>query len=66
MRAVDNPDGSTNTKLRPIALVETPLDMTESVAVDQRADYIIALIQEQQVGFRVRGDDQRSEKIRET
>ena len=41
-------------KLRPIALLVTPLKLIESVAVDQHADHIIALMQEQQVGFRVR------------
>ena len=41
------------TRLRPIALLETPLKLIESVAVDQHADHIIALMQEQQVGFRV-------------
>ena len=53
-REVDNPDGSKRTKLRPIALLETPLILIESVAVDQHADHIIALMQEQQVEFRVR------------
>ena len=53
-REVDNPDGSKRTKLRPIALLETHLKLIESVAVDQHADHIIALMQEQQVGFRVR------------
>ena len=52
---MDNPDGSKRTKLRPIALLETHLKLIESVAVDQHADHIIALMQEQQVGFRVRG-----------
>ena len=41
-------------KLRPTALLETPLKLTESVAVDQHANHIIALTQEQQVEFRVR------------
>ena len=49
-REVDNPDGSKRTKLRPIALLDTPLTLIESVAVDQHADHIIALMQEQQVG----------------
>ena len=53
-REVDNPDGSKRTKLSTIALLETPLKLIESVAVDQHADHIIALVQEQQVGFRVR------------
>ena len=53
-REVDNPDGSKRIKLRPTALLETPLKLIESVADDQRADHIIALMQEQQVGFRVR------------
>ena len=54
IREVDNPDGSKKTKLRPIVLLETLLKLIESVAVDQQADHIIALMQEQQVGFRVR------------
>ena len=54
IREVDNPDGSKRTKLRPIALLETHLILIESVAVDQRTEHIIALMQEQQVGFRVR------------
>ena len=53
-REVDNPDESKRKKLRPIALLETPLKLIASVAVDQHADHIIALMQEQQVGFRVR------------
>ena len=53
-REVDNPNGSKRTKLRPIALLETPLKLIESVAVDQHVDHIISLMQEQQVGFRVR------------
>ena len=67
MREVDNPDGSKRTKLRPIALVETHLKLIESVAVDQHVDRIIALMQEQEVGFRVRdgSDDQCSQKIPE-
>ena len=56
-------------KIRPIALLETPLKLIQSVAVDQHADHIIALMQEQQVGFRVRGrsgsDDQCSQQIPE-
>ena len=51
---VDNPDGSKKTKVRPIALLETRLELIESVAMDQHADHIDALMQEQQVGFRVR------------
>ena len=51
---MDNPDGSKITELRPIALLDTPLKLIKSVAVDQHADDIIALIQEQQLGFRVR------------
>ena len=54
IREVDNPDGSKKTKLRPIALLETPLKLIESVAVDQHSGHIIALMQEQQVGFGVR------------
>ena len=42
LREVDNPDGSKKTKLRPIALLETPLKLIESVAVNQHADHIIA------------------------
>ena len=53
MKEVENPDGTKKTKLRPIALLETPLKLIESVAVDQQADTMIALMQEQQVGFRV-------------
>ena len=41
-------------QLRPIALLETPLQLIKSVAVDQHADHITALMQEQQVEFRVR------------
>ena len=67
IREVDNPNGSTKSKLRPIAHLETPLKLI--VAVHQHADHIIALMQEQQVGFqgqrRSRGDDQRSEKFPE-
>ena len=47
-REVDNLDGSKRTKLRPIALLETHLKLIESFAVDQHADHIIALMQEQQ------------------
>ena len=54
IREVDNPDGSKRTKLRPTAPLETPLKLIESVAVDQHTDHIIALMQEEQVGFRVR------------
>ena len=54
MKEVENPDGSKKTKIRPIALLEIPLKLIESVAVDQQADTMIALMQEQQVGFRVR------------
>ena len=65
IREVDNPHVSTKTKLRPIALLETHLILIESVAVNQHADHIIALMQEQRVGFRVRdgaeANDQRSE-----
>ena len=53
-KEIENPDGTKKTKLRPIALLETPLKLIESVAVDQQADMMIALMQEQQVGFRVR------------
>ena len=53
-KEVENPDGSKKVKIRPIALLETPLKLIESVAVDQQADTMIALMQEQQVGFRVR------------
>ena len=53
-KEVDNPDGTKKTKLRPIALLETPLKLIESVVVNQQADHLIALMQEQQVGFRVR------------
>ena len=49
IREVDNPNGSTKAKLRPIALLETTLTLI--VAVHQHADHIIALMQEQQVGF---------------
>ena len=49
IREVDNPNGSTKSKLRPIAHLETPLKLI--VAVHQHADHIIALMQEQQVGF---------------
>ena len=54
IREVDNLDGSKKTKLRPIALLETPLKLIESVAVDEHADHTAALMQEQQVVFRVR------------
>ena len=47
------PDGTKKTELRPIALLETPLKVMESGAFDQDVDHIIALMQEQQVGFRV-------------
>ena len=40
---------SKRTKFGPIALLDTPLKLIESVAVDQHADHIIALMQEQQV-----------------
>ena len=67
IREVHNPNGSTKSKLRPIAHLETLLKL--KVAVHQHADHIIALMQEQQVGFqgqrRSRGDDQRSEKFPE-
>ena len=64
-REVDDPDGSKRTKLRPIALLETLLKLIESVAVDQHADHIIALMQEQQVRLRVRDGAQCSQKIPE-
>ena len=54
IREVRNPDGSKKTKLRPIALLETHLKMIESVADGQHADHMIALMQAQQVGFKVR------------
>ena len=54
IREVDNRDGSKETKLRLTALLKTPLKLSESVAVDQHAARIIALMQEEQVGFRVR------------
>ena len=54
IREVDNPDESKKAKLRRIALLETLLKLIESVAVDQHADHINALMQEQQVGCRVR------------
>ena len=67
IRKVDNLDGSTKTKLRPIALLETLLKLIESVAVDQRADPhqntdagIAGGIQGQR---RSGGDEQRSEKL---
>ena len=46
-KEIGNPDGTKKTKLRPIALLETPLKVVESVAFDQDADHIIALMQEQ-------------------
>ena len=52
IREVDNPDGSTKSKLRPVAHLETPLKL--KVAVHKHADHIIALMQEQQWDFRVR------------
>ena len=54
VKGIVNPDGRTQTNPRPMALVETPLKLIESVAVDQHADHIVALMQEQQVGFRIR------------
>ena len=54
VRVVKNPDGTTMTKLRPIALLETHLKLIESITVDQHADHIIAMLQDQQVGFRDR------------
>ena len=51
MREADNADGSKKTIT---ATDSTPLELIESVAVDQHADYMIALMREQQVGFSVR------------
>ena len=42
-----NPDGKTKVTIRPIALLEALQKLVESVAVDQHADHIIALMQEQ-------------------
>ena len=55
MREIAN--GTTNTQLRTIVLLETPPIRIETVAVDQHADRIIAFVQEQQVGFRSRVRD---------
>ena len=67
VREVKNHDGSTMTKLRPIALLEKNLKLIESITVDQHADHIIAMLQEQQVGFRDRdgAEVMSSEKILE-
>ena len=69
IREVDNFHGWTDTKLRPIALLETLLKLIESVVVDQHADHIVALMQETAGGIqgqrRSRRDDQRSKKIPE-
>ena len=46
-------DGNTKTKLRPIALLETPRKLIESIAVHLVVDHIVALMQTRQVGFRV-------------
>ena len=40
------------TKLRPIALLETHQKLIEPIAVDQHADQITALMQEQQAEFK--------------
>ena len=50
---IRNADGTVEVKVRPVALLETPLKLIELVVVDQHADHIIALMQEQQVGFGV-------------
>ena len=47
-------DGTTKTKLRLIALLETPLKLIESIAVDQHANHIVAPLQARHVGFRAK------------
>ena len=51
IKEVVNPDVN-NKDLRPIALLETPLKVIESIDVDQHAVHIVALMQLRQVGFR--------------
>ena len=46
IREVDDWDGSTKTKLRPIALLETPLTLIESVAVDQHTHIIARCVRD--------------------
>ena len=48
-----NDDGTTKSKLRPVALLETVLKLVESVVVDQRADHSVTQLQARQVGYRV-------------
>ena len=53
-----NEDGTTKVKLRQKALLdllEGPMKLIESIAVDQAADHLMTLMQTQQVGFRVAG-----------
>ena len=48
-----NEDGTTKVTLRPIALLKTPMELTESIAVDQAGDHLVTLLQTQEVGIRV-------------
>ena len=54
-KEIKNADRTTKTKPRVIALLATPMKLIESIAVDQVAYHLIALMQTRQVGFRVPG-----------
>ena len=43
---------------RPIALLETPLNSIDTIAVDQQADHIVARLQEQRVKFWVKDQNE--------
>ena len=46
--------GTLKAKLRPVALLETPLKLIEFIAVDQHADHTVSQQQNRQVGLRGR------------
>ena len=46
--------GTLKTKLRSVALLETPLKLIEFIAVDQHADHTVSQQQNRQVGLRRR------------
>ena len=45
-----NEDGTNKVKLRLIALLETPVKLIESIAVDLAADHLVTLMHTRQVG----------------
>ena len=51
-----NEDGTTKVKLIPVALHEKPIELMESVALDQAVDHLVTLMQTQHVGMRVKDE----------